>query len=139
MTGRRHPSRGKRPPGGVVALEILLLLPLLLILLVGVVGLVDLIAAEQTLDEAAGVGARVLAAGGTDDEVVAAVQAVLGNGRTERAIIRAIRDTADGQPIPPGGLVEVRVELEARYAITTAFAPVARGRTLVSRSVMPRQ
>lgn len=131
---RRCPRRT-----GVVTLETTLLLPLLLVVLVGAIGLLDLTVAGRTLDEAAGIGARIAAADGGDADVRAAIQAVLGTSRAEHAIIYVVRETPDGQPIPPGGLIEVRVELEALYATATRFAHVSPDRVLTGRAVMPRQ
>jgi Flp pilus assembly protein TadG len=124
---------------GVVTLETLFLLPLLLVVLVGAIGLLGLTVAERTLDEAAGVGARIAAADGTDADVRAAIQAVLGTSRAEHAVTYVVRETPDGRPIPPGGLIEVRIELEARYATATRFARVSPDRMLIGRAVMPRQ
>jgi len=115
------------------------MLPILLLVVVGMVGLVDLIVAEQMLSEASGRGARIAAFGGTDDQVQEAVKATLGPDRTDHAKIYVVRTTADQKPIPQGGMIEVRIELDVRHATTTRLAPINPDEVLVGRAVMPRE
>src|SRR5690554_4277290 len=107
-------NRGRRR--GVTAAETLLVLPLFLIVVLGMVGLADELIAEQMLTEASGRGARAAAIGGSEDQIKDAIRTVLGNDRTDHANIVIVTTTSDGKPIPPGGMIEVRIELEVRYA-----------------------
>jgi Flp pilus assembly protein TadG len=122
-----------------MAAELFFVLPLLLILTLGMVGLADLLIAEQLVTEASGRGARVIALGGTEDQAKDAIQAVIGPDRTDKANIVFVTTTDDGQPIPPGGLIEVRIELETQYATVTQFAPVASDDLVIGRTVMQRE
>lgn len=118
---------------GAVAIETLLAVPVVMAVLALLVGAAELIAAQQLLAEAGGRAARVAAVGGTPGQVRAAVAAVLGSERGEKAEV--VIDPPDG---PPGGLVEVRVTLAARH-LTTRLAPVSRNEPLAGRAVMVRE
>jgi hypothetical protein len=153
---------------GTAAAETLLVLPLFALLLAGMIGLADLLIAEQQLDEASGRAARCAALGGTEEQVRDTIRAVLGPERAKHATIhitplgcenrpgrsddRADRqagtrdDRQDGHADDghhgrgsPCGLIEVRIELEARYATVTRLAPVRRSEKLVARTVMQRE
>lgn len=135
-----RPSSRKRPTRrGVVTVELLLALPVFIALMLGMVGLADLAVSEQMLAEASGRAARAAALGGSEEQVKEAVRSVLGSERTERATIRV--GAANGQPgpVPPGGLIEVRVEIEAQYATATRFAPIRDDEVLLGRTVMQRE
>ena len=137
-----RPSRRDRARRGAVSVEALFAVPLLLAVVLGIVGVADLIVTEQVLAEASGRGARAAALGGTPHEVEAAVRAVLGPDRSRHA--RIFAGPADGhhyghRPVPPGGLIEVRVVIAARDATATPFAPVGGDERLVGRTVMQRE
>lgn len=134
----RRPSPD-RPRRGVVALETLLLLPVLLLVVAGMVGLTDLIMAEQKLDRASGAAARVAAGGGSDEDIERAVHATLGEKQARHAKIYVSREDENGRPIPQGGMIEVRVEIQARHATATPLAPIRPSEPLIGRTVMPRE
>jgi Flp pilus assembly protein TadG len=124
---------------GVVTVELLLVLPVFLAMLLGLVGMADLLVTEQLLAEASGRAARAAALGGSEEQVKDAVRSVLGSERADRATIRV--GPADGGtgPVPPGGLLEVRVEIEAQYATATNLAPIRSDELLLGRTVMQRE
>src|SRR5262249_29938975 len=134
---RATPSR--RPRRGYVSIELLLILPVFLALVLGMVGLADMLVAEQLLAEASGRGCRCAAMGGNEEQVKEAVRSVLGPDRAERAKIRVGRADGSCGSVPPGGLLEVRVELEAQFATMTHLAPVASDELLLGRTVMQRE
>lgn len=120
---------------GTVSLESLFGVALILAVILGAVGVADLLIAEQSLAEASGRAARAAALGGGDREIEAAVRAVIGPDRAEHARI-AVHPRRAARP---GELIEVRVELAARHALATPFAPVSRNEPLVGRTVMQRE
>ena len=117
----------------------LLALPVFLVLVFGMVGLADLLVAEQLLAEASGRAARAAALGGSEEQVKDAVRSILGPARTDRATIRVGPANGGSGPVPPGGLLEVRIELEAQYATTTHLAPIRSDEVLLGRTVMQRE
>lgn len=128
--------RGRR---GNAAVEMLFVVPLFLIVVLGLIGLSDLLITEQLLGEASGRGARTAALGGTDEQVRESVRAVLGRDRADKAEIRVLAADGSEGPVPPGGLLEVRIELRARDATATGFAPVSGDEVLIGRTVMQRE
>lgn len=133
---RPHRPSSRR---GTVAFETLMVLPLFLALLLGMVGIADLLIAEQMVAEASGRAARTAALGGTEEQVRDSVRAVLGASRADKAKITVLSVDGEPGPVPPGGLIEVRVELEARHATSTRLAPVGGDESVVGRSVMQRE
>ena len=117
----------------------LLALPLLMIVVLGLVGLADLQVTEQLMNEAAGRAARTAALGGSKHQIEETVRIVLGPTRAEHATILVhAADGSDG-PVPPGGLLEVRIAIASRNATTTPFVPVSGDEILVGRAVMQRE
>jgi Flp pilus assembly protein TadG len=118
----------------------MLVLPLLLLVVLGMVGLADLIISEQMLAEAGGRAARAAALGKSDEEIAAAARSVLGDERAANATI-SVRPVGgrENEPVPPGGLVEVRIEIAARHATTTRLALVDPDEVLIGRAVMQRE
>jgi hypothetical protein len=139
MFARRHSLRKRSPRRGVVTLELLLALPVFLALVFGMVGLGDLLVTEQLLAEASGRAARAAALGGSEEQIKDAVRSILGPDRTEHATIHVGRADGKSGPVPPGGLIEVRVEIESRYATVTHLAPVSDDEKLLGRTVMQRE
>ncbi|WP_161968018.1 TadE/TadG family type IV pilus assembly protein [Fimbriiglobus ruber] len=134
------PRRTRRR--GAVSIETLLSLALMLAVVLGIIGVADLIITEQVLAEASARGARSAALGGTQDQIESAVRRVLGPVRAEGVQIfvgPVAGAPSPDQPVPPGGLIEVRVEVGARQATMTPFAPVGAQEKLVARSVMQRE
>ena len=125
---------------GVLAAEALLAIPLFLLVVLGAVGMADLLITEQVVGEASGRAARTAAMGGSPEDVTNVVRAVLGDERAKQATItvRGV-DGTDASLVPPGGLLEVRVQIPARHATTTGLAPVSGDEPLVGRTVMQRE
>src|SRR4051794_32436682 len=131
---RRNPSDRSRR--GAVSVEALFAVALVMTVVLGAVGVADLLIAEQSLAEASGRAARVAALGGTEGEIAAAAAAVLGPARAGHAKITVGTPAGSGTAAAAGGMVEVRVEVEARHATLTPFAPVSGGEKLLGRTVM---
>ncbi len=139
MTRPSNNSRNGRRRG-LVAAEALLILPLFLLVAVGMVGIADLLIAEQLVDEASGRGARAAAIRGSQEDVEAAVLAVLGEERAKEAKITAQGiDGTELKLVPPGALLEVRVELDVKQATMTRLAPVFGSEPIAGRTVMLRE
>src|SRR5262245_34764487 len=109
-SAKRNVRKARR---GVITIELLLALPGFLALIFGMVGLADLLVAEQLLAEASGRAARTAALGGSEEQVKEAVRSILGPERTDRATIHVRPANGGSGPVPPGGLIEVRIEIEA--------------------------
>lgn len=161
MLARRPTSRKAPARRGAISFEALLILPLFTLVIFGAVGIADLVITEQLIDEASGRGARVAALGGSREQVEEAVRAVIGPERMKHAKVhigpaarggkkndknddndrkRKDRDDDSGErAVPPGGLLEVRVELPARHATATRLAPIRATETLVGRTVMQKE
>lgn len=139
MFAPRPTRRNRQTRRGIVTVELLLALPVFVALMLGMVGLADLVITEQLLAEASGRAARAAALGGSEEQVKEAVRAVLGPDRAERTTIRVGAANGRSGPVPPGGLIEVRVEIEAQYATATRFAPIRDDEMLLGRTVMQRE
>jgi len=141
MLARRPSSLVKRTPRrGFVTMELLYFaLPVFLIVVFGMVGLGDLLVTEQLLAEASGRAARAAALGGSEEQIKDAVRSILGPDRTGHAKIHVGRADGGSGPVPPGGLIEVRIEIEARHATVTHLAPVSDDELLLGRTVMQRE
>jgi len=129
----------RKPRRGFVTVELLLALPVVLAIFFGMVGMADLVITEQLLAEASGKAARAAALGGSEEQVKEAVRSVLGPARTDRATIRVGSANGGSGPVPPGGLIEVRIEIEAQHATTTNLAPIRSDEVLLGRTVMQRE
>lgn len=134
---RRHTRKQQRR--GTLTIELLLALPVFMALVVGMVGMADLLITEQMLSEASGRAARAAALGGTEEQVQDAVRSVLGPERAERATIHVGRADGSLEPVAPGALIEVRVEIEAQFATATRLAPIRSDEILIGRTVMQRE
>ena len=155
MIARRPNPRKRAARRGTAAFEMLLMIPLLTLVIFGAAGIGDLIVTEQLIDESAGRAARTAAMGGSRKQVCETVYTVLGPNRAKHAKIyvgpvggkdkddyfNCSDETAIEKPItvPSGELVEVRVELEAKYATVTRLAPVSGSEVLIGRTVMQRE
>jgi hypothetical protein len=112
-----HPRR--TPRHGVVIVEILLVAPLFLILLTAMIEFSLLLVARQELLAACREGCRVASHGAPNDEVRAAVENVLGDGRLSEARVKITHFEEDHVlPHAPRDRVRVVVHLP-----TTAVVP----------------
>ena len=120
---------------GQVVLETLLVMPILVTLLAAGVVLGMLLLAEQKVDEASGLGARVGSVGGTDQDIRNAVRRALGENWAYHSTVCISRTetTTDGTPI-----IVVKVTLQA-YAVVPnirVFGICTCSKVLVGQTVM---
>lgn len=139
MLALRLTARERNKRRGVAVVEMAIILPIVLLMIFGMAGLADLLVTEQLLSEASGRAARTAALGGTDEQVKAAVAATLGPQRAQHVAIYV--GAADGSkgPVPPGGLIEVRLEVKAGDATATRLFPIRADEVLVGRTVMQKE
>jgi Flp pilus assembly protein TadG len=102
---------------GSLTLELLLIAPVLLGLIAAIVEMSLIMAAQQRLTAASRAGARVAALGGTEAQVIAATQAVLGTGSLSQAQITAVVTDSSGNPLPSGSPVSVTVSIRANLIV----------------------
>ncbi len=133
--GREVGSRRR----GAVAMETLLSVPLVGLLVAGAIGIADLIVAEQLVQEASARAARVAALGGDDAQIRQTVAAVLGSRRAQAAQVLVGSPADEPGPLPPGQLIEVRVELSVSDATVTPLVPLSGSETVVGRSVVLKE
>jgi Flp pilus assembly protein TadG len=120
---------------GSAAFEALFVIPILLVVLLAVVEFAMLLAAEQKLAEASGVGARTGSLGRSDDDVREAVKAVMGTKQYEKGTI----DIRRWNHRHTGAMIEVRVQLPAAAASPNVLRSVGidlSDDTLTGRTVM---
>lgn len=132
----------KRRRRGLVAVELLFVLPLLLAVLLGTVEFSLWLTAQQQVNLASREGARVAATGGNRDDVDAVVRVALGPGRFDRATITATLTDEDGDPVLPGRPVAVVVQLPAAAVVPDLLAFVGlsiRNQILVGQTVMRKE
>lgn len=134
-----RPRSRERLRRGIAGVEFLLILPIFMIVVGGMVGIADLLITEQVAAEASSRGARAAALGGSRAQVEEAVRSVLGERRFKMAKIYIGPIDGSQNPVPPGGMIEVRVELPARKATVTHLAPVSSDETVIGRTVMQRE
>ena len=120
--GNRKASARRAPGprhGGIMAMELLLILPLMMAIFFGTVEYGLLLAAEARLFNASREGARVAAAGGNLDDVKAAVKATLLKGEQNLVDIQAVLTDPPNstQPVPPGSPVAVKVSATAKTLV----------------------
>ena len=139
MIALRPNVRNNRIRRGVISFELLLFIPLVMAMLLGMAGVADLIISEQLIGEASGRAARTAALGGTEEQINESIQAVLGADRAGHAKIYIGAANGEPGPVPPGGLIEVRIEIESRHATSTGLAPVSGDEPLIGRTVMQRE
>lgn len=139
MIAPRPQMSDRRSRRGVASFEAIFVLPIFLALVLGMAGIADLLITEQLIGEASARAARTAALGGTEEQVKESIRAVLGPDRADHAKIHVGAANGEPGPVPPGGLIEVRIEIECRHATTTGLAPVSGDEPLVGRTVMQRE
>jgi Flp pilus assembly protein TadG len=131
------------PRRGVMALELLFVLPLVLGVLLATVEFSMLLVAQQQLIISSREGARVAAQGGNQDDVQSAVLVFLGQGSLSQATITAmLTDPTTGQPLPSGSPVSVTVSLPATQAVPDLLAMLGysiSNETLTAMTVMRKE
>jgi hypothetical protein len=134
--------RNGKPRTGSLALELLLVLPVFLALLLGMIEFSLLLSARQDVLSASRQGVRVAALGGTETEVRAAVNLVLGPAFASVANIEVTLTDSSGEPILPGEPVQVTVELPADSAAPDLLRFIGfslEGEAIVGRAVMLKE
>jgi len=121
---RSHGKHSDRPSGrgqrrGILAVELLLVLPILVALFLGMMQYSLILGARQSLLAASREGARVAAHGGTKEEVCATVRRVLGTGSLGAANVK-IRSVFEDPQHPFDGRDRVEVCVCVR---TTCVVP----------------
>jgi len=133
------PNRKPRRRRGILALELLFVLPIVLTLLLAMVQFSLLMSARQQVTNASREGARVLALGGGADEVRWAVDRFLGENVAK---INATLADENGDPIASGQPVEVVVSIPTRALVPEMLGIIGFGlgdAKLISKSVMRRE
>jgi hypothetical protein len=101
-----------------------------------------MIASQHMLAAASREGARVAAAGGSEEEVCKAVRRFLGEGRLSCAEVQAELTDSSGRPIPAGEPVTVTVSIATDQAAPNFLAILGFGppeKTLCARTVMRKE
>ena len=127
---------------GHVALELLLVLPILLTVLLGTVEFSLLLTAQQQVSLASREATRVAALGGSVGDIEQVVRLTLGDSRFAQATVTPILVDANGNPIPSGEPIAVRVELPASAAVPDllVFAGLSiRNQVLMGQTVMRKE
>jgi hypothetical protein len=138
--------RTRRERRGVLALELLLVLPLLLVIVLAMVQFSLTLHARQQLVAASREGCRVAALGGDLGDVEKMVRQVLGTGRLSDAEIELTDETGaqvpSGSAVPSGEAVAVWLRLPTAYAVPDLLRFVGysiRNDEMVARTVMRRE
>lgn len=138
--------RTRRERRGVLALELLLILPLLLVIILAAVQFSLTLHARQQLVAASREGCRIAALGGDLGEVEKMVRKVLGDGRLGEADVELTDETGapvpSGLAVPSGEAVAVWLRLPTAYAVPDLLRFVGysiRKDELVARTVMRRE
>jgi hypothetical protein len=105
-----------------VTVEMLLLVPVLLAVIIAATELSLMTAAQQKLEAASAVGARVAAQGGDFNAVREAVADSLGRGKIARANVTARLLGDDDLPLPSGAPIEVMVSVQADEVVPDMLA-----------------
>ena len=110
-----------RPRRGILAFELLLVLPILLIVVLAAVQFSLTLYARQQLVAASREGCRVAALGGNLSEVESTIRRTLGNGRLADADIELTDETgkplSDGMILPSGESVAVWLRLPTVHVV----------------------
>lgn len=127
---------------GIVAFELLLLLPIFVVILLGFVQITTIVVVEERLAAASEQGARAASQGGSVMDIDAAVRASLGPGKIRDNIKPVILDPADPVAAPSGTPLKVRVEVEASKVIPDYLRFIGfslASHTLVGQTVMRKE
>jgi hypothetical protein len=127
---------------GHVALELLLVLPILLTVLLGTVEFSLLLTAQQQVSLASREATRVAAMGGSVAEIEQTVRLALGENRFPQATVTPLLVDSNGDPIPSGQPIAVRVELPATAAVPDllVFTGLSiRNQVLMGQTVMRKE
>ncbi len=140
LAHRRHTRRG------ILALELLLILPILLLLILAMVQFSLTIHARQQLVAASREGCRIAALGGDLGEVERTVRRTLGNGRLADADIELTDESGKsieaGQAVPTGEAVAVWLRLPTVHAVPDLLRFMGysiKGDEIIARTLMRRE
>lgn len=139
----RGPAQRRR---GVLAFELLLILPLLLLLILAMVQFSLTLHARQQLVAASREGCRVAALGGDQEAIENTIKRVLGNGRLADAEIDVTDEAGTpitaGQIIPTGEPISVWLRLPTVHVVPDLLRFMGysiRKDELIARTVMRRE
>lgn len=133
------PRRRRR---GSMSIELLFVLPVALIVLMATIEFSMFLTARQQLTAASREGARVLALGGTPEEAEDAARLFLGSGRLAGATVTVFDTDDNGDPVPAGEPVTVRVSIPTAQAVPDLLAFIGfslNGDVLVAQTVMRKE
>jgi hypothetical protein len=143
MLQRRLVRKSRR---GVLALELLLILPLLLVVVLAMVQFSLTLHARQQLVAASREACRVAALGGDRGEVEQMAHRVLGTGRLAEAEIELTDEAGtpvpSGQAVPSGEAISVWLRIPTACVVPNLLRFVGysnRNDELVARTVMRRE
>jgi hypothetical protein len=139
-------SRRRRSRRGILALELLLILPILLLLILAMVQFSLTLHARQQLVAASREGCRIAALGGNLDEVERTIKRTLGNGRLADADIELTDEQGNpipaGQAVPSGEAVAVWLRLPTAHAVPDLLRFMGysiREDEMIARTLMRRE
>jgi len=150
MRPPRLPARDRRPiRRGVVALEMLLVMPVFLVLLLGFMELTSIVLVEERLAAASAQGARVASQGGTVADVQAAIDNYFGPGKIKDNYTlnitqnttnpaSAVSETIDPTLVSSGQPIRVIVKVEAGKVVPDMLRMIGfglSGQILVGQTV----
>jgi hypothetical protein len=137
---RRAPKPSRR--SGSAAIELLILIPILAAAVLAVVQYGLMIAANQQLEAASAVGARVASQGGGPAEVEHAVKKHLGDGRLRQADVLGKLTDEHGYPLTTGETVVVVVQIPAEKAVPDLLRFIGisiKGQTLSGQTALRKE
>ena len=136
----------KRPRRGILAFELLLVLPILLLVVLAAVQFSLTLHARQQLVAASREGCRVAALGGDLSEIAKTIRRTLGNGRLADAEIELTDETgkpiSEGVTVPSGDSVAVWLRLPTVHVVPDLLRFMGysiQRDELVARTVMRRE
>ena len=139
-------KRGRRSRRGILALELLLILPILLLLILAMVQFSLTLHARQQLVAASREGCRVAALGGDLGEVERTIRRTLGSGRLADADVELTDETGApipaGMTVPSGDSVSVWLRLPTVHVVPDLLRFMGysiKNDELVARTVMRRE
>lgn len=139
-------KRGRRRRRGILALELLFILPILMLLMLAMVQFSLTLHARQQLVAASREACRVAALGGDLGEVERTVRRTLGSGRLSDADVELTDETGTpipaGMTVPSGEMVSVWLRLPTIHVVPDLLRFMGysiKNDELVARTVMRRE
>ncbi|MFO0813768.1 MAG: TadE/TadG family type IV pilus assembly protein [Gemmatales bacterium] len=131
---------------GILAFELLLILPIILLLILAMVQFSLTLHARQQLVAASREGCRIAALGGNLTEVERTIKRTLGNGRLADADIEVTDESgaviSEGQTVPSGESIAVWLRLPTAHVVPDLLRFIGytiKDDELVARTLMRRE